>query len=213
MTRHKILFLDTETTGLNLERHEVWEFAAVEVHNDDHLDAPGKRHHLIWQPTWLENADPGAIKVNHYYERTHGLMTADMAGWDEILDPTGEYLSDPFDAAKYIARLAEDAILVGNNPAFDEMFLTKFCYEQSQVFAAFHRKINVVDMALQRCIDIANNHADEELRKQASDATRLPHSSTRVLNAAGCPKNENPHTALGDALHVQAAFQHLWGVQ
>jgi len=212
MTRHKMLFLDTETTGLDITRHEVWEFAAIEVNNDNHIYALGKEHHLVWEPTWLEEADPGAIKVNHYYERTARMGDVEeVIEWDDLVDTTGQTFSDPADAAKYIARLCEDAILIGNNPAFDEMFLAKFCRDQAQVLAPFHRKINVVDMALQRCIDMAHNHADADLRRSAQEAVHLPHSSTKVLDAAGCPKNENPHTALGDAKHVQQAFRHLWG--
>lgn len=206
----KIIFLDTETTGLDVTRHEVWEFAAVEYSTESLvLDDPVGEHHLVWEPTWMEQADPGAIRVNKYYSRTRGM---EYTTEEDGVDPSGHSFSDPYEAAKYIAWVCEDAIIVGNNPGFDEKFLEKFCREQSQVFAGFHRKLNVVDMALQRCRDMARgHHEDANLQELAQLAAQLPHSSSKVLNAAGCPENEGVHQALGDARHVRDAFFHLWG--
>lgn len=205
----KMVFLDTETTGLDVTRHEVWEFGAIVVPSIEQLDLI-EHAQIVWEPTWLEMADPGAIRVNHYYRRTRGMEPA-----EDGLDLTGATFSDPYEAAKFIAWLCEDAIIVGNNPGFDEKFLEKFCRDQSQVFAGFHRKLNIVDMALGALkAEEAHllNYGDSDGRlEDIRSAVSMPHSSRKVVDAAGCPPNQDPHTALGDARHVYDAFCHLWG--
>lgn len=211
MQESRVIFLDTETTGLDIERHEVWEFGAVVYSNPDVLDSEDPIEvNLVWEPTWLEYADPNAIKVNRYYQRTH-----EMTQSTEPLDTSGYGFSDPYEAAKYIAYLCENAIVIGNNPGFDEMFLTKLCREQSQVFANFHRKHNVSDIAygmLTAEHAYLNRHGGDLERIDAiADALTLPVSTSKLLDLAGCPKNTGTHTAIGDARHVRDAWFHLGG--
>jgi DNA polymerase III epsilon subunit-like protein len=203
----QMIFVDTETTGLDLDRHEVWEIGMVMADSDNPFTEPETALVRV-EPTWMENADPGALRVNRYYSKTAHLRGTSRASG---VDPTGETWSDPYSVAVYLCLLFENAIIVGNNPAFDEMFLAKFAREHSQTLAPFHRKINVVDMALQRCHDMASGNIKSDIPNLAEDATRLPHSSSKVLNAALCPANEDPHTAMGDAWHVYHAYLHLTG--
>jgi hypothetical protein len=203
----KLLYLDTETTGLRLEHHEVWEIAILLAETDDPAEDPHVYHYIV-EPTWLEQADPGALRVNHYYSRTRGLDRG-----EGLVDRTARTFSDPYETARDVAWLCEDAILVGNNPAFDEMFLAKFCQGQSQMLAPFHRKINVADLALGYLLSRLA-HGSDDLNEVVAwrNAVRLPHSPRALLDAAGCPPNKSPHTALGDAMHVRDAYLHLTGV-
>lgn len=55
-----LIFLDTETTGLDIDKHDVWELAyAIN-------DGPIETHIL---PHTLKSADPKALELNGYFER------------------------------------------------------------------------------------------------------------------------------------------------
>jgi len=89
------IFLDTETTGLDVEKHEVWEIAyAID-------DGPIK---TAFVPHYFEDPDPKALEINGYYDRI-GIPDT---GFEAVLreEARGHYL-------------------VGSNPAFDQRFLVK----------------------------------------------------------------------------------------
>lgn len=93
-----LVFLDTETTGLNPWIHEIVEVAyAVD-------DGPVIRIEL---PHDLERAEEKALEVNRYHERN--LSEEGETDWQEK------------SAAMEIAL--REATLVGANPAFDAGFL------------------------------------------------------------------------------------------
>lgn len=94
-----LVFLDTETTGLDAARHAVWEVAwAVE---DGPIIESALAHNVA-------GADPKALRMNGYYDRFAGRR------FDLRLSLQLE------------ERLREDlegATLVAANPAFDAAFL------------------------------------------------------------------------------------------
>lgn len=90
-----LVFLDTETTGLDPEQHEVWEIAYA---IDDGPIKSGIVRHAFTKP------DPKALAMNGYLDRA--------------LDVT----PDPVFERDLRANL-EGATLVGANPAFDAAFL------------------------------------------------------------------------------------------
>lgn len=92
-----LVFLDTETTGLDPDRHEIWELAYAIDDGDIHSG-------IVYHST--RYADPKALSMNGYHDRLYPHTFTDMQ------------------ALEIGARFALDgATIVAANPAFDAAFL------------------------------------------------------------------------------------------
>ena len=89
-----LIYLDTETTGLDPHQHQVWEIAWAVDHGP--VNVIQVRHSLSY-------ADPVALKMNGYLDRWEGVCEAGME-------------------TRLRERL-QGATLVCSNPSFDEAFL------------------------------------------------------------------------------------------
>lgn len=97
-TTSPLVFIDTETTGLNPDIHQAYEVA---------WQHEGSDLRTLVLPHDLTGADPKALEIGGYFART--------------FSPRGP-------APAETMRLLDDlrgATLVGANPAFDSAFLTK----------------------------------------------------------------------------------------
>lgn len=91
-----LVFLDTETTGLDPALHEVWEIAwAI---GDGQIQSGVLPHSL-------RTADPEALALNGYHRPSRGAVNVDPG-----LDP-------------FLRKQFTGATIVGSNPAFDTAFL------------------------------------------------------------------------------------------
>lgn len=103
----KIAFVDTETTGLDPDLHEIWEVAVVVVSDDD----AGRRTWLdrqSWQlPVDLGRAESMALTVGNFHERRA-----------QELWPTREFAAE-------FAAITRGAHLAGMVVSFDEERLRK----------------------------------------------------------------------------------------
>lgn len=91
-----LVFLDTETTGLDPALHEVWEVA---VAVDD-----GPIVQVYQLPHSLRTADPRALALNGYWNRAEAVRATDAYDLE-------------------LRELLTGATIVGSNPAFDTAFL------------------------------------------------------------------------------------------
>lgn len=115
-----LIFIDTETTGLDPAIHEVWEVAWAAQ------DGPITCLRL---PHDLRTADPAALEINGYHRRPSEYRTGAP---NQITELTLK------------AALA-GATLVGANPAFDAAFLSA----RWRARPWHHRLIDVEALALQ----------------------------------------------------------------
>jgi DNA polymerase III epsilon subunit-like protein len=95
-----VCFVDTETTGLDPDRHEIWEVGLIEV--------DGREHHWFL-PVDLGRADPYALKIGRFYDRY----------------PKASSLHRLSTFARKFAQLTAGKHLVGAVISFDEERLRK----------------------------------------------------------------------------------------
>ena len=126
MRGHNFAFIDIETTGLNVLEQEIIEVGCV-------LTTPElevlEEFELKIKPEHIENADPAALKVNHYHEKD----------WQKAIDIKK--------AIKIVAEKTKDCIMVGHNVSFDSAFL-EYAFNKNGIENQMHfHKLDTVSMA------------------------------------------------------------------
>lgn len=141
----KYVYLDTETTHLDHEFGHLWE-AALIVRDTDFPD--GGDLEFWWQvrPD-LTTADPKALKISKYYDRSQvcdlpiGTGIQLTCGTEFPDAPVGTVMKNETaaDIALQLARHLDGATIVANNPRHDRDFLRAFLNANGQAFTASHR--------------------------------------------------------------------------
>jgi DNA polymerase III epsilon subunit-like protein len=173
----RLAFLDTETTGLDPETHEVLEIAILKIHPDgDHL-----WFHTRIKPQDLESADPIALAREGYADNP--------SLWDTA--PTLQ------EVAEDLERFLRDTTLVGHNVGFDVGML-QGVFKRSGLppLRISHRNIDTMTLVLEHLFPLGLGSASmDNTRKflgwslegahtavqDAQDAMRLYY----LLNRAG----------------------------
>lgn len=184
----ELVFIDTETTGLDETRHEVWEVGAVGL--GTYLPGPGKtaEKRYVTQSQWLmpvvhlEYADANALKLNGFYERAPLAVHEDGYERDPLEVRTGKF--------REIAQLTVGKHLAGFNPAFDARFLAKDMRKAGVAPAWHHRFVDLEAMAMQ---------------KFGWDS---PRGTDAILDELEIHKR-NRHTALGDCVLAVEVYERL----
>lgn len=140
------VILDAETTGLYVEQdHELWELGAIR------RDGSSRAEHLWRVPPDLTYADPAALEVNRYHERTQttGFRRGDLGHPESAeahdlagLDTTSPmWWSAPEPLARTLTQLLDDVTIVAANPTFDAGFLTAFLEQYGPARAPWHYRL------------------------------------------------------------------------
>jgi DNA polymerase III epsilon subunit-like protein len=190
MTR--LVFCDTETTGLDRDRHEPWEIALI-------VRGPsGEDVEYCWQvrPD-LAGASPEGLRIGRYYQRI-GSLSLDDSG-------TGAFAADhpalsgvrvsKVSVAADIARLVDSATIVGAVPDFDAEMLRRWLVRHGQCWTAHYHLVDVETLA--------------------AGALRMPPpwSFDTLLGRYGLAyREEDRHTALGDARMVRDLYDAVLAV-
>lgn len=196
-------FVDTETTGLHPDLHEVWEFAAIK------RDAEGivSRLWFMLPLERFENADPFALNIGKFWERyksrgtweefqidNFGVATSEKAP----LPTNGEYVDDPWVAARMIREFLHETVLVGNVISFDAERIGKFLRKWEQVPTWHYHILDIEPMIY-------------GFAKAMGKTFSVPYKSSELTEWLEVPEpdGENRHTAMGDALWVMAQWDRL----
>jgi len=190
----RLAFVDCETTGVDPERHEMWELAIVTVApwDDDH--EPGE---WTWQlPVDLAKADPQGLTVGRFYERRRRLPrlgggalvrypASAEHGWDHV---------PVTDAAQQAADLLDGTHLVGAVPSFDASFIGRWLRANGQAPVWHYHLVDV------------------EALVAGHSGIAPPWDSAVLSESVGVdPGRFERHSALGDARWAQALYLAVLG--
>ena len=185
-----IAYVDTETLGLNPDRHPIWEVAVILP------DGPNEGEH-VWQvrPTAIElsNADPIAVTISGFTDRYE----------DETAMRRGESI------ARFV-DLVNGRHIVGAVPSFDEERLRRehneFLGVPNGKYPWHYHVLDVEALALgflMAARDCWSAYEQFELS--------LPWKSEDLGAALGVTPqaDKDRHTALGDARWVRAVYERI----
>lgn len=191
----KLAFIDTETTGLDPDRHGIWEVALI----------IGEREH-VWQfPIHETAADPFALKLNGYWDRhwsTDNISVRPLdalyeahttqksrntSGWGRAMYPGDDW-------CRYFQSLTADHHLVGAVPSFDEERLRKLLLSEG-VLPRWHYHLVDVEALVAGKLGIEPPWDSNEL--------------SRAVDVE--PENFHRHEALADARWAKALYEAVMG--
>lgn len=184
-----VVFVDTETTGLDPDRHVLWEVALIYRETD----RPMVFQRELSAEEFAE-ADPGALMINRYYERlsdAHVIRESDGV------------------MAKMIAHALAGATLAGIGPWFDARFLQNFLRRNGQALVVDHRLVDCKTLAVGALLNDGAARSAEE--REARDRLQEPPFETRDLATALGVDRGDAHTALADARLAQKFYEFALG--
>jgi hypothetical protein len=214
-----VLIIDTETTSLTPDYASgtgvIWEAAIIEL-------AHGDEYAWRMEPD-VSVANPEALAIGRYHERTEGMRHATPAEVDQryglraapgswrtnvwnlaqVRPGSPEHWSDPADLAQVLTEhFLRDAVLVAANPAFDAGFLSAFLAHHGQAPTWHYRLRDIGSMAY------------GYLCRVATEPPAIDASTDVMAEALGVdPGQFGRHSALGDCRLVNAMMRVIEGGQ
>lgn len=168
-----LCFVDCETTGLDPDRHEVWEVAIIRAHHND--DGSGLVIEDEWQaflPVDLTRADPNALRIGRYYQRYPFPPSSGLADGVWPVE----------NVAREVAYLTGGRHLVGAVPSFDAAFLSRLLVANGYQAAWHYHLVDVEALAAGRLMQPPPWNSDELTGRLGVTVDR-----------------DDRHTAMGDA--------------
>ena len=200
-----ICFIDTETTGLDPDRHAIWEVALITPGGDEH----------VWQfPVDEMAADPFALDIGRYWDRRWGtpkevdVLDAiyhahDAKSRRKNFPDEGRAIRPDSTWAHRFRDLTAGCHLAGAVVSFDEERLRRLLHSLGVLHRWHYHLIDVEALAvgyLAAKIAASDGAADPGL-------ISLPWDSDMLSAALGITvSDEDRHTALGDARWARAIY-------
>lgn len=215
-----VCFVDTETTGLDPNRHQIWEVGLI--------DAEGREH--VWQFPIVElEADPFALDIGHYWDRRWSTQN-DVDPIDALYEAhtpkarrqyfpeEGRAIPPSAGWCQHFRSLTVGAHLCGAVPSFDEERLRRLLRANGVLPRWHYHLIDVEALAAgyvsARCEGMAADGTKGTIRVERPDGTvnnidgRPPWKSDDLSRAVGVnPDDFDRHTALGDARWAKAIYE------
>lgn len=196
-----LAFVDCETTGLDPDRHDVWEVGLILA---DDADPSGVRAVRSWllDRVDLSKADPMSLEISGFHERH-------PKGWKMIQESKAPDPTNHLTFAIEFGRLTHGAHLVGAVPSFDEERLRKILLSRGFQPGWHYHLIDVEAMA----VGYLRGRRSATSTGQGITDLLLPWKSDDLSRACGVtpPSEEDRHTALGDARWVHRWYCALVG--
>lgn len=202
-----IFYCDTETTGLLLDRHEIWEVAAIFPESD----TPEHRWFLSVD---LGIADPFALDIGRFHERhPDGHLYSRGAKPSQAFVDHG--LTDHVQFARRFAKLTHGLHMVGAVPSFDDYRLAKLLRDHEEIPSWHYHTIDVEALAAAFVLgeffviqQVGKNPEADGPTVAEARACLPPWDSGALSQAVGVnPDDFDRHTALGDCQWAKAIYE------
>lgn len=224
----KLAFIDTETTGLDPDRHEIWEVALIvrEVGLPGDVKTAtgpdGEQYsdtEYVWQlPVHLATADLIALNIGRYHERRWPLRDLGSDGSKALAirgdDPDSQRrLATEGDMVAWAERfvaLTWGATILGMVPSFDEERLRRLLVRLGQCPGWHYRPVDVETLA----VGYRAGRAEQTIRQGGAGGSEfvpaIPWKSDDLSRAIGIdPDQFERHSALGDARWTLAIYDRI----
>lgn len=215
MAMEHVCFLDTETTGLDPDRHSIWEVALITPNGDEH----------VWQFPVVEiEADPFALDIGRWWDRRWSAEYNDVDPIDALYSANtpksrrknfpdeGRAIKPTAGWCRYFRDLTAGLHLAGAVVSFDEERLRRLLRSQG-VLPRWH--YHLVDVEALAAGWLAGHQALHDAADQPTPERydpAPPWDSHGLSDALGVdPDDFDRHTALGDARWAKAIYEAVMG--
>ncbi|MBS0604391.1 MAG: 3'-5' exonuclease [Verrucomicrobia bacterium] len=188
------IFLDSETNGLNSQKHRIVEvaFKIVDILDGRVLDTFESL--ISVTPEEWKKSDPDSLHVNGFT-------------WEEVLKGVspavvGEKIRETF-AKNRIKR--GEAVFICQNPSFDRVFFSQLIDAdiQEKLLWPYH------------WLDLASMYWVESMKRGASGTGNYPwetgFSKDKIAIAHSLPREEQPHRAMNGVKHLLLCYEAVVG--
>lgn len=184
------IFLDTETNGLNFQKHRILEIAykIIDVKTGELKE---EFESIIFQPeeAWKES-DPASLRVNGFT-------------WDEVSQGNAPALI----AESIITHFKQHgiergkAVFICQNPSFDRAFFSQLIDpdKQEALLWPYH------------WLDLASMYWTSSIQKKERYPWVTGFSKDKIAEACHLPTEETPHRAMNGVNHLLLCYKTVVG--
>ena len=201
------VFIDTETTGLDPDRHAIWEVALITPDGNEH----------VWQfPVDEVSADPFALDIGRYWDRRWPVGIQEVSHLDAIYQAhspksrrrnfpdQGRAIKPGRDWCEHFRDLTAGLHLAGAVVSFDEERLRRLLHQHGILHRWHYHLIDVEALAV--------GYLMREPVRAGFDGSMLPWKSDELSAELDVTvSEEDRHTALGDAKWAMRVYDAVMG--